>query len=586
MALDGATLSLLRREIENTALDARVDKIHKPSKDELVIVLRAKGATQRLLLSAGAEGARIHFTADAPENPQTPPMFCMLLRKHLCGARLCAVRQQGLDRVLFLDFAATNELGDPVTLTLCVEIMGRHSNVIFIGEGGRIIDAVKRIGLETSSVRQVLPGMVYSLPPAQPRLSLLDADVQEMLDAVSAAPDGDLVKVLMKVLEGVSPILARELAFLATQGADLCKSELSQDGYARLGQALQAVKERLCSGHAQPTMVLDETGKPMDFSFLEIRQYGNALQTQQFENFSALLDLFYRERGRIARMRQRCHDLLKLLTNAAERTARRLAVQREELRQSKGREELRLKGDLLGANLYRIAKGDAVARVENFYDDALPVIEIALDRALTPQQNAQRYYQEYRKAATAEKKLVDQIAAGEAELAYLESVLDVVSRSSGEQELTEIREELMTQGYLRRRAQARGAKSKPQGPLRYRSTDGFLILVGRNNVANDRLTLRDAKKQDIWLHTHVIPGSHTVLVTEGREPTPLAMEEAAMLAAFHSRARESAQVPVDYTEIRNVKKPQGAKPGLVVYEPYKTIFVSPSPQKAAQLEEK
>ncbi len=586
MALDGATLSLIQREILHTALDARVDKIHKPSKDELIIQLRAKGGNVRLLLNAGAEGARIHFTQNAPENPQTPPMFCMLLRKHLSGARLCAVRQQGLDRVLFLDFAATNEMGDAVTLTLCIEIMGRHSNIIFIGEGGRIIDSVKRVGLETSSVRQVLPGMTYALPPSQARLCLLDAEPQEVVRAVTDARDGELSKVLMSVLEGVSPILAREIASFATGGVPLLKSELTPEHWERLAFFVTNVGDSLKTGNATPTVVMDETGKPMDFSFLPINQYAGRLQTVEFQNFSQLLDVFYSERGRIERMRQRCHDLLKLITGTLERTTRRVANQREELKTSKGREELKIKGDLLSANIYRVQKGDSFARVENFYDEALPQVEIALDPALSPQQNVQRYYQEYRKAATAEDKLKQQIALGEQELSYLESVLDVLTRSSGEQELTEVREELIAQGYLRRRGQGKAAKTKPQGPLRYRSTDGFLILVGRNNIANDRLTLRDAKKQDIWMHTHVIPGSHTVLVTEGKTPTPLAMEQAAMIAAYHSKAREGAQVPVDYTEIKNVKKPQGAKPGFVVYEPYKTIFVSPAAQQVATLEDK
>lgn len=586
MALDGATLSLIGREISQTALDARVDKIHKPSKDELIIQMRAKGGNVRLLLSAGAEGARIHFTQNAPENPQTPPMFCMLLRKHLSGARLCAVRQQGLDRVLFLDFAATSEMGDAVTLTLCIEIMGRHSNIIFIGEGGRIIDSVKRVGLETSSVRQILPGMTYTLPPSQARLSLLDTDPQDVVRAVTDARDGELSKVLMSVLEGVSPILAREIASFATRGVPLLKSELTKEHWDRLAFFVRSVADILQNGNSTPTVVLDETGKPMDFSFLSINQYGGKLQTAAYESFSELLDVFYCERGRIERMRQRCHDLLKQLTGTLERTTRRVANQREELKTSKGRQELKIKGDLLSANIYRVAKGDLFARVENFYEQELPEVEIALDPMLTPQQNVQRYYQEYRKAATAEDKLKEQIALGEQELSYLESVLDVLNRSAGEQELLEVREELIAQGYLRRRGQAKAAKTKLQGPLRYRSSDGFLVLVGRNNIANDRLTLRDAKKQDIWMHTHVIPGSHTVLVTDGKTPTPLAMEQAAMIAAYHSKARESAQVPVDYTEIKNVKKPQGAKPGFVIYDPYKTIFVSPTAQQVAALEEK
>ncbi len=586
MALDGATLSLVRRELLDAAQGARVDKIHKPSRDELLIQFRAKGGAIKLLISTGAEGARIHFTQAAPENPQSPPMFCMLLRKHLGGAKLAAIRQHGLDRVLFLDFEATNELGDGVILTLCVEIMGRHSNVVFIDANGRILDSLKRVGIETSSVRPILPGMQYTLPPASARLSLIENSPGEICEAIQNAKDGELSKVILTALEGVSPILAREIGAYASKGAPLLKSELLPEHYDRLRFITGQVGDILRGGNGTPTIVLDESGKPMDFSFLDIKQYGDGLKTVRYESFSSLLDQFYIERGRVERTRQRCHDLLKLLTNTQERVARRLNIQREELKECKGRNELKVKADLISANLYRMQKGDASATFENFYDESLTELTIALDPALTPQQNAQRYYQEYRKAANAEEKLHKLIASGEQELMYLESVQDALTRSFGEADLAEIREELSAQGYVKRRGQNKTQKLKAMGPMRYRTSDGFTILVGRNNISNDRLTLRDAKKMDIWFHTHNIPGSHTVLVTDGKEPSAEAMTTAANIAAYHSKARESAQVPVDYTEIKNVKKPQGAKPGLVIYDPYKTLFVSPLREEITSLEDK
>ncbi len=586
MALDGATLALIKREIESVALGARIDKIHKPSKDEVIIVLRHKTGSAKLLLSACAANARIQFTTVGVENPLTPPMFCVLLRKYIGNGKLIAVRQQGLDRILFLDFETTNELGDMVMLTLCIEIMGRHSNIILIGEGGRIVDAIKRVDIETSSVRQVLPGMVYTLPPAAARLSLAEHTPQEIITAIKAARVGELSKVLMSVLEGVSPILAREMAHFTTGGEEKQTTELTPEQFERLTFFIKSVGDILRGGKATPTVVLDESGKPRDFSFIDINQYRGALQTVQYESFSQLLDAFYSERGRIERMKQRSHDLLKLLNNTSERIARKLALQKEELLTCASREELRIKGELISANIYRLQKGDHKASLENYYDPSLPVLEIALDPSLAPQQNAQRYFQEYRKAANAEKKLTELIVSGEEELRYIDSVLDELSRTSGESELAEIREELAGQGYLRRQKGGKVQKQKATGPHRYRSSDGFLILVGRNNLSNDRLTLKDSKKTDIWFHTHNIHGSHTVLVTDGKAPSNQALEEAAILAAYHSKARESAQVPVDYTEIRNIKKPQGAKPGFVIYDPYKTAFVSPSAQKVAQLAEK
>lgn len=586
MALDGATLALIKREIEGVALGARIDKIYKPSKDEVIIALRHKTGSAKLLLSACAANARIHFTTVSVENPLSPPMFCVLLRKYLGNGKLIAVRQQGLDRVLFLDFEAANELGDTVTVTLCIEIMGRHSNIILIGSNGRILDAIKRVDIETSSVRQVLPGMEYTLPPAGNRYSLIEHTPQQIIEGIKYAKNAELSKVLVSVLEGVSPLLAREMAHYASAGIETQSHDLTAMQIERLESFLARVGDILRGGQPTPTTVLDEEGKPKDFSFIDIDQYSGFLKTVRYGSFSELLDAFYSERGRIERMKQRSHDLLKLLGNARERTARKLALQQEELHTCAKREELRIKGELISANIYRLQKSDHLAKLENYYEPSQPVWEIALDPALTPQQNAQRYFQEYRKASNAEKKLTELIQSGEEELRYLESVLDELSRTSGESELAEIREELAQQGYLKRRTGGKAQRQKPAGPHRYRSTDGFLILVGRNNLSNDRLTLKESKKTDIWFHTHNIHGSHTVLVTEGRSPSNQALEEAAMLAAYHSKARESAQVPVDYTEIRNIKKPQGAKPGFVIYDPYKTAFVSPSAQRAAQLEEK
>ena len=589
MALDGAFLHGIARELES-AVGCRVDKIHQPSREELVFVLRGRDGMKKLLLSAGASSPRIHFTEVALENPKTPPMFCMLMRKHLHNGRLTKVRQNGLDRVLYLVFESANELGDLVTVTVAMEIMGRHSNLILIGPDGRVLDAIKRVDAEMSSVRMVLPGMPYTLPPAQDKLNLLECSVDEVLVALRAGKNAELSKALMGVLQGFSPILAREAAHFATRGIETAKDDLTGEQIDRLDFFLDGLRKRLADGEIEPTMVMDKEGKPKDFSLVPIHQYGAAMVTKAYPTASGLLDSFYAERDRIERMKQRSHDLLKLLVNQSDRAARKITAQQQELRDCANRETYKMYGDLLNANLYTIPKGASSVRVQNFYaQEALaggepPEVEIALDPSLSAVKNAQKYYTEYRKAATAEKMLTALIAQAKEELAYLDSVFDAVSRTTGESELLEIREELAEQGYLKHYRQ-KNKQLKAQPPLRYRSSDGFVILCGRNNKQNDQLTCRTARKSDIWCHTQGIPGSHVIIVSEGNPVPDQTVEEACVIAAYNSKARESAQVPVDYTELKNVWKPNGAKPGMVHFENYSTAYVTPDGALVSRLAE-
>lgn len=585
MALDGAFLRHMKQEIEENAIGGKVDKIYQPNREEMVLVLRTRTAHYKLLLSARANSARIHFTGFVPENPKAPPMLCMLLRKRLSGARLAAVRQPGLERVLCLDFDAVNELGDAVRPTLVMEIMGRYSNIIFVGEDGKIIDALKRVDAEMSSERLVLPGLTYQLPPPQNKLCLLETETEEILARLRAVPgDMELSKALLQTLQGVSPIVCRELQHLTGRGADLTLREMTEEQYGRLRFFLNRTKETVQSVSGRPYLVADPAQKPMDFSFLFIEQYGLTATVTEKESFSALLDAFYQERDLRERMRVRSQDLLRVLTNASERLSKKINLQRAELKQCAERETLRKNGDLLNANLYRLEKGQTAAQLEDFYDPALPAVQIPLDPALTPAQNAQRYYKRYHKARTAEEMLTQQIAQAQQELAYVDTVFEELSRAETEHDLAEIRAELTEQGYVR----APRGKQKPPAasqPLAFVSSDGFRILVGRNNRQNDRLTMKQAGNNDLWFHTKNIPGSHTILVTDGRTPTPAAMEQAAKLAAFHSKSRDSAQVPVDYTEVRYVSKPQGAKPGMVIYVNQKTLYVTPDKALAGQLTE-
>ncbi len=573
MALDGAFLHFIKEEI-SAYIDARIDKIHQPSREEIVIHLRGKGYSKKLLLSAGADSPRIHFTEESFENPKTPPMFCMLLRKHLGSGRLAAVRQAGMDRILSLDFESVNELGDRVTLTLIIEIMGRHSNIILVGQDHKIIDAIKRVDEEMSRVRQVLPGMLYHELAPQDKLNLLTAQRAEIEARLSGGRDEELSKALVKLFQGISPVLAREIAGYATRYQERRVSELGADDLDRLMFFCGRLRKMLLENTPEPTIALEQNGKPREFSFLELKQYGHYLLTKRVDSCSELLDRFYAERDRIERMKQRSNDLLKLLMNLSERTERKIAVQTEELASCANRELYKTYGDLLSANLYQLKKGQTAAVLVNYYDEAQAEISIPLDPSLTPVQNAQKYYREYRKAATAENMLTTLIEQARDELVYLESVFDAVSRTDGESELLEIRQELSEQGYLKH-YKNKNKMLKAQPPMRFCSSDGYTILCGRNNKQNDRLTLRDAKNFDLWLHVHNMPGSHVIVQSQGGIIPNKTIEEACVIAAYNSKARDSAQVSIDYTLIKNVKKPNGAKPGMVIFTDYQTAYVTP-----------
>lgn len=577
MALDGVFLRHIKHELEESLVGARVDKIYQPNREELTVAFRTREAAYRVLFSARANSARVHFTNTTLENPKQPPMLCMLLRKKLGSAKLLAIRQPDLERVLHFDFDTINELGDHVMLTLTAEIMGRYSNLILTGEDGRIIDALKRVDAEMSSQRLVLPGVTYRLPPPQEKLSVLSASGQQVISALQNLPaDAELSKGLLSVLQGVSPIVCREIAHQVGRGAELTVRSMNEEQFFRTGFFYQQMKERAEEISGSPFMAVSAQGKPLDFSFLDLHQYGTAAVVKSADCFSQLLDEFYGERDHRERMRVKEADLLRLLSTHSVRLSRKIAHQAAELEQCGKREELRVCGDLLSANLYAIEKGAAQVALQNFYEEDLPMLTVKLDPALTPNQNAQKYYKEYRKAKTAEEKLHEQIVLAQQELEYLDSVLDTLARADTEQDLTEIRAELAEQGYLRKNREKKQKQAAVSAPMKFTVRDGFTVLVGRNNRQNDRLTMKLANNNDIWFHVKNSPGSHTVLVTDGKEPTPAAMEDAAILAAKHSRAKDSAQVPVDYTQIRHVSKPAGAKPGMVIYVNYKTIYVTPT----------
>ncbi len=578
MALDGAFLACLRQEIWDSLPAARIDKIHQPGREELVIALRYKGGNRKLYLSAGANSPRIHFTDTTPENPAQPPMFCMLLRKRLTGGRLADIRQEGWERALYLDFDCINELGDPVRLTLAVEIMGRHSNIILIGPDGIIIDSIKRVDPAMSSVRPILPGLRYEVPPApEGRCDLSRHTPADVIAAVKAGRDAPLSKALQAVVTGLSPLSCREIAFRATAGLDTPVSALTAREWEKLEDCLHRTQAAVLEGTRRvPYLVRKSDGTPLEYSFQTIIQYGPEAVGQEMDSFSALLDTFYAGRAAAERMRVKGHDLLKVLQNSMERVGRKLNVQKQELAAAANRETLRLYGDLINASMHLVPTGAASAELINYYDENCAPITVPLDPALSAAANAQKYYKDYRRAQTAERMLTDRIAAGEQELVYLESVFDSLSRAATTRELDELRAELEAEGYLRRQ-RGKQKPPPPMKPLTFRSDDGFIIYVGRNNLENDRLTLRVAKGSDYWLHTKNIPGSHVIVVCEGQTPPDRTLEQAAILAATHSKAADSVQVPVDYALTRYVKKPSGAKPGMVIYTDNRTAYVNPDP---------
>lgn len=585
MALDGVFLGIVKQEI-SVLLDGRVDKIHQPSREEILITFRTREGGYKLLINTSAGGARVHITKAQIDNPRVPPMFCMLMRKLLSSGRLISIRQDGQERILMLDFDSSNEMGDIVRITLVIEIMGRHSNLIILDKEGRIIDAIKRVGQDVSSVRPVLPGMQYEAPPRESRLSLFSLTREGLREGLLKNSHAELSKAIMRSIEGLSPVFARECALKCTHD-EIAAGELTDEGFEKLYLFLTMQAGLIEKGENKFTVLKAQDGLLKDFCFADINQYGSLMQKIQFSSACEVLDYFYTERDITARMKQRASDLYKFLINTKERITRRTANQRQELLECADREKLKINGDLLMANLYNFKKGDSFVTVGNYYEEGCPEVKIRLDVRLTPSQNAQRYYSDYRKADTAEKKLTGLIEQGEQELAYIDSVFDNLTRAQSETDIDELRIELHEQGYLKSARLSKGAKNvKTQPPMKFISSDGYEIRVGRNNKQNDRLTCKDSEKLDIWLHVKEITGSHVIISSHGGEVPDNTIMQAAQIAAYYSSAKNSAQVPVDYTLVKFVKKPNGAKPGMVIFTNNRTLYVKPDEELVNSLKAK
>lgn len=574
MPLDAVCLQAVVAELAPQITGSRIEKIQQPARDQVVLLLRGN---RRLLLSAGGGQPRLHLTELLRDNPAQPPMFCMLLRKYLSGGIIESIQQAPLERVVTLTVSAADELGERSQFSLILEAVARRANLILADKDGHIIDCLRRIDFEMNPDRQVLPGLFYHLPTPPDKVSPFTVTEEEFAALAAAAGEGAPAdQWLVRAVNGLSPLVARELTFRACGSTDAPVTGHT----AALWSAFAAWRDTVNEKHFIPAM-LKRSGVPMDFTYLHVGQYGGAAEEETYTSFSRLLDDFYEKREQAERVKQKGQDLVKTASNGAARLRRKIAAQEQELAESKNRDKWRVYGELITANLYRMERGMSRLTAQNYYDPDCADVDIPLDVRLSPQENAAKYFKKYTKAKTAEKYITAQLEKARVELTYLESVLQELTLAESEQDFNDIRAELTDGGYLR--AKGRKQPQRPSKPREFRSTAGLRILVGRNNRQNDRLTAKDAEKWDIWLHTQRIHGSHVILCTGGAQPDEQSLLEAASLAAYFSQAQDGTKVPVDFTQVKYVKKPAGSPPGFVNYTNYKTILADPSEELVKRL---
>lgn len=570
MPLDAICLRAVLNELRPKLIGARIDKVQQPARDQIVLLLRGN---LRLLLNAGANQPRIQLTSILRDNPSQPPMFCMLLRKHLVGARVLSIEQPDLERMVIMTLQCTDEFGEISRKQLVLECMGRRSNLVLLDAQGRIVDCLRRVDADLSAARQLLPGLFYRLPTPLDKLSLLS---QEEDSLALARRGGDAEQAVDKwVLDhytGISPLIAREFAFRAGHETDVRFGALNDAQRETLVQEFSDTSNAVKEDNYTP-VILYRDGKPVDFTYRSIAQYGAETQVETRENFSQMLDEFYDARERQELSARRGRELTHAATVARDRMARKAENLKRDYAATQKRDEFRLRGDLITANLYRMKGGEKVLHAENYYEDGCPTIDIPLDPLLSPQQNAAKNYKQYNKLKTAEFHLREQIEKAENERAYLESVLQELSQAETEQEFNEIRRELQETNYLKR-SSGKKEQKRAFAPRTFQTSGGLEVLVGRSNVQNDQLT-KKADKRDYWFHTQHIHGSHVILRCAGLTPGDDDLREAAMLASYFSQAKESSGVPVDYCPVKFVKKPAGARPGMVTYDNYRTLYVTP-----------
>lgn len=582
MAFDGITVSAIKAEIEDKILGGRIDKVYQPEKDEIILGIRSMGQAYKLLLTSNASNPKFHFTQTNPSNPMTPPLFCMVMRKHLQSGKIIKIEQPDFDRILNIYVESLNELGDYSVKKLVLEIMGRHSNIILTDENNTILDCIKHIGHDTSSVREVLPGREYTLPPSQGKINTLELDNNNFNEVLENNPSFEIQSVIYKNYTGISPITASEICYRANVNGSTPVEALTDIQKEIVFNKFAGLVEDIKANRFYPESITNEKGKTIDFSPIEMTQF-NGLEIKKYTSISELIESFYANRDFAYRIGQKTQDLRKLITQNIERCIRKKDIQMQTLRSIKNRDELRLKGELLTANIYSIKKGMTTVELPNYYSENQELVAIELDSNKTPSENAQKYYKAYNKAKRTFEALKYQIKSNDEELAYLESVLTSVNNCTDEQDVKEIRRELREEGYVKKVKNQKDKSKKHSVPLHFISQDGFDIYVGKNNIQNDELTLKFARPRDIWMHTKNIPGSHVIIVANGQTIPDTTLNEGAMLSAFYSKAKNSSKVPVDYTEKKNVKKPNGSKPGFVIYETNKTAYITTSEEEIKKI---
>lgn len=583
MAFDAGMLACAVAEIRDTATGGRIEKIYQPERDEIIIQLRTLLGGRRILINAGSNNPRICYSALPKENPAVPPMFCLMLRKRLGGGKLVEIEQLGFERAVRLGFECRDEMGFECKKYLVAEVMGKYSNLIFLDENMKVIAAHRPVDFTTSSLRQVLPGMKYELPPSQNKADPTAETEQGFCDKHAAAPSEMRAdKFICNSYMGISAAVAREMVYRATRHTDTPLKYCDAD---RLWKAFRAVFDAISNNSYAPHLV-KLGGKPVEYSFIPLTQYGGA-ELVSYDSAGALLDAYYGERDRAQKVKQRAADVLKLVSNAQSRINRKLENQRSELAECERGEEFKRQGDLITANLYAIQKGSDTALLTDYAaqreDGTFEQCVVKLDPQLTPAANAQRLYKRYNKSKHAKVELSRQIELGEAELEYLSTVLDALDRAETSYDLTEIRAELYEAGYASRMKGYAAPKKPTHKIMKFITDGGFAVLCGRNNTQNEYITHKLADKNDYWFHVKGRPGSHAVLVCDGEEPGDIDFTQAARIAALYSSVSDGQNVAVDYTKVRSLKKTPGAKPGFVIYHTNWTAYVTPDADEADRL---
>lgn len=582
MAFDAGMLASVINEIKRCALGARIEKVYQPTADELIFQMRSFEGGKRLLINAGGNNPRIGFTESARENPQNPPMFCMLLRKHLSGAKLSDVYQSGFERVVTFEFMTSDEMGFECKRYIIAEIMGKYSNLIFTDGDMKIISPMKTVDFTTSSLRQVLPGMRYELPPTQNKadpLSETRANFESLME--SYPPERPADKFITSSFMGISAAVAREIVF---RSAGECDAALGECSGEKLSDSFFEIISMIKNNEYSPCIVLKkENFSPVEYSFCALSHYeAVGYEVRQMESESRVLDMFYENRDREARVKQYASDLLRLLSNVSARITKKLELQRGELADCEKGEEYKKLGDLITANIYLLKRGMKQAELTDYEtqlpDGSFETRVVELDERLSPAANAQRMYKKYNKSKSAKVALTEQIALGEAEERYIQTVFDAMTRAETPTDLSEIREELHRSGYASKMKNSAKAKLPKTTVMEYRTSGGYRVLCGKNNIQNEHITFKLAEKSDYWFHVKNLPGSHVLMICEGEEPDAVNFTEAAEIAAMNSKA-EGENIAVDYTFAKNVKKPAAGKPGLVIYHTNWTAYVTPSKEK-------